>query len=132
MVKGRNNSWQWISEKRPVIVYGDGQQSRDFTYVDDIARGTIAALFFLQSETSTEASTEVPGRSIPNPQSAIRNPKFEIINLGSDQPVVLIDAIRLVEELVGKKAKIEYKPRHSADVQDGCFAGNRRSMTSMQ
>jgi len=43
-----------------------------------------------------------------------------------------MDAIRLVEELVGKKAKIEYRPRHPADVQDGCFARNRRSMTSMQ
>jgi nucleoside-diphosphate-sugar epimerase len=88
---------QWISEGRPVIVYGDGQQSRDFTYVDDIARGTLAALF--------------------NPQSAIRNPKsYEVINLGSDRPVVLMEAIRLVEELVGKKANIEYKPRHPADV----------------
>ena len=35
---------QWISEGRPVIVYGDGTQERDFTYVDDIARGTLAAL----------------------------------------------------------------------------------------
>jgi nucleoside-diphosphate-sugar epimerase len=87
---------QWISEGRPVIVYGNGQQSRDFTCVDDIARGTIAALSFLNSE--------------------IRNPKFEIINLGSDQPVALMEAIRLVEELVGKRAHIEYKPRHPADV----------------
>jgi len=88
---------QWISEGRPVIVYGDGQQSRDFTYVDDIARGTIAALF--------------------NSQFEFRNSKsYEVLNLGSDQPVVLLNAIRLVEELVGKKANIEYKPRHPADV----------------
>ena len=80
---------QWISEGRPVIVYGDGQQSRDFTYVDDIGRGTIAGLKPLG---------------------------YEVINLGSDQPVVLMDAIRLVEELVGKRANIEYKPRHPADV----------------
>jgi len=44
------------------------------------------------------------------------NPQFEIINLGSDQPVVLLDAIRLVEELVGRKANIECRPRHPADV----------------
>jgi len=80
---------QWISEGRPVIVYGDGQQSRDFTYVDDIARGTLAALQPLG---------------------------YEVINLGSDQPVVLMDAIRLVEELVGQKANLKYKPRHPADV----------------
>ena len=80
---------QWISEGMPVVVFGDGQQSRDFTYVDDIARGTIAGL---------------------------RPLGYEIINLGSDTPVVLIDAIRLVEELVGKEAGIEYRPRHPADV----------------
>ena len=80
---------QWISNEQPVTVYGDGQQSRDFTYVDDIARGTIAAL---------------------------KPVGYEIINLGSDTPVVLMDAIRLVEEKLGKKALLEFKPRHPADV----------------
>jgi len=87
---------QWVFEGRPVIVYGDGTQSRDFTYVDDIARGTLAALSFLQSP--------------------IRNSKFEIINLGSDRPVALMDALRTVESLVGKRAHVEYRPRHPADV----------------
>ncbi|HDN79775.1 MAG TPA: NAD-dependent epimerase/dehydratase family protein [Chloroflexi bacterium] len=81
---------QWISEGRPVIVYGDGRQERDFTYVDDIARGTIAALKPLG---------------------------YEVINLGSDKPVVLMDAIHQIEQLVGRKAHIEYHPRHPADVQ---------------
>ncbi len=80
---------QWISEGRPVTVYGDGQQSRDFTYVDDIARGTIAGL---------------------------RPLGYEIINLGSDTPVVLMNAIRTVEEATGKRAKLEMRPRHPADV----------------
>ncbi|HUT14818.1 MAG TPA: GDP-mannose 4,6-dehydratase [Anaerolineae bacterium] len=80
---------QWIHEGRPVLVYGDGKQSRDFTYVDDIARGTLAALKPLG---------------------------YEVINLGSDAPIVLMDAIRLVEDLAGKRASIEYKPRHPADV----------------
>src|SRR5690606_8613891 len=80
---------QWISEGKPVIVYGDGQQSRDFTFVDDIARGTIAGL------------AEVG---------------YEVINLGSDTPVVLIDAVRLIEEISGKSADIHFEPRHKADV----------------
>ena len=80
---------QWIHEGRPVLVYGDGKQSRDFTYVDDIARGTLAALKPLG---------------------------YEVINLGSDTPIVLMDAIRLVEDLAGKRASIEYRPRHLADV----------------
>ncbi len=88
---------QRISEGLPVMVYGDGQQSRDFTYVDDIARGTIAAL--------------KPMRFGEAQQSG-----YEVINLGSDQPMGLNDSIRLVEELVGKKAHVEHKPRHPADV----------------
>lgn len=36
--------------------------------------------------------------------------------MGSDQPVVLMDALRLAEKLIGKKAKIEYRPRHPADI----------------
>jgi UDP-glucuronate 4-epimerase len=80
---------QWISEGRPVIVFGDGRQSRDFTYVDDIARGTIACL-------------NLPG--------------YNIVNLGSDQPVILIDAIHLLEELIEKQADLVLKPGHPADV----------------
>ncbi len=80
---------QWVNEGRPVTVFGDGQQSRDFTYVDDIARGTIAAL---------------------------KPVGYDIINLGSDEPVVLMDALNMVEELVGKQATIAYATRHSADV----------------
>jgi len=80
---------QWIREGRPVTVFGDGRQERDFTYVDDIARGTVAALAPLG---------------------------YEIINLGSDQPVPLMEAVRLVEEFSGEKARIENRPRHPADV----------------
>jgi nucleoside-diphosphate-sugar epimerase len=80
---------QWIAEEKPVTIFGDGSQMRDFTYVDDIALGTIAGL---------------------------RPLGYEIINLGNDQPHVLIDALHLIEEKVGKKANIIYKPMHKADV----------------
>lgn len=81
---------QWINEGRPVTIFGDGQQSRDFTYVEDIARGTIAAL---------------------------RPLGYEIINLGSDRPVVLMDVIRLIEQKLGKSAELVFKPSHPADVR---------------
>jgi len=80
---------QWIAEGRPVTVFGDGSQSRDFTYVEDIARGTIAALKPLG---------------------------FETINLGSDKPAVLMDVIRSIERLLGKKAQLRNEPMHPADV----------------
>jgi len=81
---------QWICEERPVVVYGDGLQSRDFTYVEDIARGTIAGL---------------------------KHVGYEVFNLGSDKPAVLIDMIHLIEDLTGKKALLAYKPAHPADVK---------------
>lgn len=79
----------WIDQDLPVIIYGDGNQSRDFTYVDDIARGTILAL---------------------------KPVGFEIINLGGDEPHKLIDVLHNIEALLGKKAKIEYQPFHPADM----------------
>jgi UDP-glucuronate 4-epimerase len=80
---------QRISEGRPIELYGDGSQERDFTFVDDIARGTIAGLAPLG---------------------------HEIINLGGDRPVKINDVIGMVEELTGRKAAIERKPAHPADV----------------
>lgn len=81
---------KWISEDDSVLVYGDGKQSsRDYTYVEDIARGVIAGLKPLG---------------------------YSVINLGSDSPIILIDTIRLIEELVGKEAKLSHQPFHPADV----------------
>jgi nucleoside-diphosphate-sugar epimerase len=81
---------QWITEDRPVIIYGDGNQERDFTYVEDIARGTILALQPLG---------------------------YEVLNLGSDRPVKLLDVVRQIETIVGKSARIEWKETAPADVR---------------
>ena len=80
---------RWIAEGEPLVLYGDGSQERDFTFVEDIAEGTVAAL---------------------NPLG------FEVINLGSDHPVTIRKVIEDVEALLEKKAKIEQQPAHSADV----------------
>lgn len=70
---------KWIDEGSELILYGDGSQSRDFTYVTDIADGTVKAL---------------------------RTLGFEIINLGDSRPHDLSEVISLIEEYVGKKANI--------------------------
>jgi nucleoside-diphosphate-sugar epimerase len=82
---------KWIDEGTPITVYGDGTQSRDFTFVDDIAEGTIRAY-----ETKTG---------------------YEIINLGGNHPHQLKEVIRLIEEYLGKKAEIVYRPFHKADLK---------------
>jgi nucleoside-diphosphate-sugar epimerase len=80
---------QWISEDRPVHVNGDGEQSRGFTYVDDIARGTILAL---------------------------KPVGYEVINLGGHEVITINNLIKLVEEIVGKKADVRYGPPNPADM----------------
>lgn len=81
---------RWISEGEPVEVFGDGHQSRDFTYVEDIARGTVLGLKPLG---------------------------YEIINLGSDQPAELLRVVELIEEATGRTANLSYAPAHAADVR---------------
>jgi nucleoside-diphosphate-sugar epimerase len=70
-------------------VFGDGSQERDFTYVDDIARGTIAAL---------------------------RPCGYEVINLGGDRPVRLSAIIDQIAALVGRQPQIARRPAHPADI----------------
>lgn len=81
---------QWIAEGRPVQVYGDGEQTRGFTYLDDIAHGTIQAL---------------------------RPLGFEIINLGGHEVITINDLIKLIEDVIGKKAVVEYGPAVQADMR---------------
>jgi nucleoside-diphosphate-sugar epimerase len=80
---------KWIIEGEPIRIYGDGTQSRGFTYVDDIARGTIAALKPLG---------------------------YEVINLGGHEVVTINGLVQLVEELTGKKANVQYGPPNLADM----------------
>lgn len=81
---------KWISEGKTVQMFGDGNQSRDFTYVEDVARGTIAS---------------------------VQNVGYEIFNLGGGRnPIALYSIIEKLEALIGKKAKIDYKPFHIADL----------------
>lgn len=74
---------------RPITVFGNGKQKRDFTYIDDIADGTIKGL---------------------------KSVGYEIFNLGNDRPVELMYVINLIEERLGKKADIQWLPLHPADI----------------
>lgn len=80
---------RWISEGEEVKVFGDGTQTRGFTYLDDIARGTIAALKPLG---------------------------YEIINLGGHESISINDLIKKFEQAIGKEARIAHFPAHPADM----------------
>ena len=80
-----------ISEGKPIDVYGNGETKRDYTYVDDIVAGIRAALEYSGS-------------------------RYEIINLGNNEPVELRQLIAMLEEILGKKAIINKLPQQPGDV----------------
>lgn len=83
---------EWIRRGEPIRLFGDGSQTRDFTYIDDIARGTIDAL-------------DIEG--------------CEIFNLGGgNEPLSIRGMISIIEEALGAKARIEHFPQSKADMQD--------------
>lgn len=82
---------QWIQNERAIELFGDGEQSRDFTYVDDIARGTIAA------------------------QKPVG---YEIINLGGgNNPVTINWLIEQFESALAKRAVIKHLPLHKTNLK---------------
>lgn len=88
---------KWIHEGTPITVYGDGSQTRDFTYVEDIARGTVLA--------AKPMGDGAPGH--------------EVINLGGGKaPISLLDFIGKIEERLGRKAEIVWKPMSASEMQD--------------
>jgi nucleoside-diphosphate-sugar epimerase len=81
---------QWIKEGRKVIVNGDGEQSRGFTYLDDIARGTILGL---------------------------KKVGYEIFNLGGHETIRINELVQLLESKIGREADAVHRPLHPADLR---------------
>ncbi len=80
---------KWISEGEPIRLNGDGEQTRGFTYVDDIARGCVAGL---------------------------KPVGYEIMNLGGHESISINGLIHKLEEIIGKPAVIEHQPVVKADM----------------
>jgi len=80
-----------IYHAKPIEVYGDGTTRRDFTYVDDTVQGIMASLRYDGSA-------------------------FEVFNLGESQTVELRTVIDKIEQVLGKKAKIQFQPPVPGDM----------------
>ena len=84
-----------ISAGQPIDQFGDGSTRRDYTYIDDIIQGTMAALEY-------------------------NGPLFDIFNLGESETVQLKDLISAIEDALGKKARINRLPEQPGDVPLTC------------
>lgn len=83
---------RWVDRGSQLEVFGDGTQSRDFTFVSDIAHGTVLA-----------------GKPVG----------FEIVNLGGGRnPIALENLVQHIEKNLGKRAIIAKRPSHIADVKE--------------
>ena len=85
-----------IEQGKPVPIFGDGSAGRDYTHVDDIVAGIMAAIEY----------------QLPSGGGA----PFEIFNLGNSRPVKLAELVRLLEEATGRKAVQARKPVQPGDV----------------
>jgi UDP-glucuronate 4-epimerase len=79
-----------IFHEREVPLYNEGQMHRDWTYIDDIVAGVVAA--------------------VDRPQG------YEVINLGRGEPVLLAGFVELIEEYAGRKARLTPAEKPPADV----------------
>ena len=86
-----------ILEGRPIEVFNDGDMTRDFTYVDDVVPGVVAAL-----DNPPDRATGLPHR---------------LYNLGNDRPEKLMRLIAVLEQSLGRKAEIEFRPLQPGDVE---------------
>lgn len=84
-----------IMQDLPITLFGDGSTSRDYTYVGDIINGIYGAINYLQTNSNV----------------------YQTINLGSNTPIKLIDLVRTLENVLGKKAQINWGPMQMGDVE---------------
>ena len=109
-----------IEQGKPIPVYGDGSMMRDFTYIDDIIDGVVAAINRLTSHARPERSR---GESRPSSVEVLlrrmeaASHEFNIYNLGNASPISVNDLVTKIEKSLGKKAVREYLPAEPGDVE---------------
>jgi UDP-glucuronate 4-epimerase len=81
-----------IARGLPVTLFGDGTTRRDYTFIDDIVSGTVAAVLAVE-----------PGR-------------YELVNLGGTHTTSLRELVEILERVIGKPARIDWQPMQPGDV----------------
>ncbi|MCF6212486.1 MAG: NAD-dependent epimerase/dehydratase family protein [Flavobacteriaceae bacterium] len=98
-----------IVEDKPFEVFNYGKMSRDFTYVDDIVE-SIKRLLPLAPKPNN------PNFDAKHPNPAMSSAPYQIFNIGNNSPVQLMDYVHAIENAIGKKGKIVFKPMQPGDV----------------
>lgn len=97
-----------ILKGQPINVFNHGKMQRDFTYVDDIAEGTVRVIDQIaQPDQNFDAYAPTAGRS---------QAPYRIYNIGNHQPVQLLRFIEVLEYVLNKKAMVKLMPMQAGDV----------------
>ncbi|MEO7599577.1 MAG: NAD-dependent epimerase/dehydratase family protein [Opitutus sp.] len=94
-----------ITEGKPIKLFNEGRNRRDFTYVDDIVDGVVKVLLY--------------------PPARQPTPPFRIFNIGHNRPVEVVLFVRMLEELLGRKAIVEFAPAQPGDMVETCASIER-------
>lgn len=94
-----------IMADEPINLFAEGKVLRDFTYIDDVVDGVLKVLLY--------------------PPAAQPAPPFRIFNLGHHRPVELLLFVRMLEQLLGREARLNLLPAQAADVPATCASLDR-------
>lgn len=97
-----------ILEGRAIDVFNEGKMMRDFTYIDDIAQGTVRALDKVALSNSQYTN------EIPDPASSYA--PYRVYNIGNHSPIQLMYFINTIERTLGLEARKNYLPMQKGDV----------------
>lgn len=97
-----------ILEGAPIPVFNEGKMVRDFTYIDDIVEGVVRVI--------GHTATPDPRWSGDKPDPATSYAPFRIFNIGNNKPVPLLRYIEVLEQCLGKKARLDLLPMQNGDV----------------
>jgi UDP-glucuronate 4-epimerase len=97
-----------ILEGRSIDVFNYGKMQRDFTYIDDIAEGTMRVLDSIAAPN--------PDFRSDNPDPGSSYAPYRVYNIGNHQPVELLDFIKSLEDALGRKATTKLLPMQAGDV----------------
>ena len=97
-----------ILEGRPIDVFNHGKMQRDFTFVEDIAEGTVSVL--------DRIPTGNPAFSTDAPDPSSSYAPYKVYNIGNHQPVELMTFIKTIEDALGREARKNFLPMQPGDV----------------
>lgn len=108
-------TWKFVEailDDKSIDVYNKGEMKRDFTYIDDVAKGVVEVL-----KRAPKPDNDWDKR---NPEPGSSYAPFRVYNLGNNRAVKLLDFIGTLEEILGKKAEMNLLPLQAGDVLDTC------------